>query len=632
MPGNALLIGAELDGLIGVGNDLDMMATALASRGLAVSRCAGKDATRAGILAAYERLIDITEAGDVAVVYYSGHGGSVRPPGVASRDLLDMRFIAPIDYYDSRPDDFRGIAAVELSVLLARLTTKTNNVVVLLDCCHAAHMSRDHELRVRALSRLVHYEQLRDHIDRLLQAGQLRTELLAPTGNPHAVRIVACAPEQSAFEYRNRDDQPIGILTESLTMALAEAGDEHVTWATLMERVRRRVVTLAPAQRPEVEGPARRLLFDTVEEDPLTTLRAAAIPDGRVRLECAPLLGVRHGDTFSIMPPGHAVVVAAEKVGDLVVDRVEPLAAEGSVTFNNGWTNVPLGARAHRATAVAPGIPVLLPDHDPRAADLVRAVATAPMLRFAGPDEPWSAAVRVRDSGELSVSDRIGPVTPPRPADAIGIATVVRDLTALARASALRDLVGDVTWALDAPITVEWGLALDGRGSPLANAGALVPAGAEIYVCVRNHGADPIYVSLVDIGVSGRITVLTRSSPSGVKLTSGAAHVYGYDEVNRVLTGMPLTWPEGLDATFARQETVLLLVTSAPQDVGVLEQDGAHRSSTAAMSPLQRMLDQIASGRVRDLSGRFDPIVRYDVHAIDFELDPLGARGPSIHG
>lgn len=630
MTGNALLIGCELAGLIGVANDIDVMATALTSRGLAVTRCTGKDATRAGILAAYERLIGITEPGCAAVIYYSGHGGYVTPPGlaVASGESRDMRFIAPTDYSDTRPGDFRGITAVELSVLLARLTTKTNNAVVLLDCCHAAHMSRDPELRVRALPRLVPYEQVRDHLDRLRQAGQLRTELLTPTGNPNAVRIVACAPEQAAFEYRNHDGQPIGILTESLAMALAEAGGEHVTWATLMERVRRRVLALAPAvQRPEAEGPARRLLFDTLEEDPLATLPATEIADGRVRLECAPLLGVRHGDTFSIMPPGRAAA-PAEKVGDLTVDLVESLAADGSVTFHNGWTQVPLGARAHPATAVAPGVAVRLPEGDPRAAELVRSVSAAPMLRPAEPGEPYAAVVRIGDSGELTVRDRIGPVTPPRPADPAGVDKVIQDLTTLARASALRDLVGDVTWALDAPITVEWGQVVGGRGRPLARSGVAVPAGAEIYVSVRNDGADPIYVSLIDIGVSGRITVLTSSSPSGVKLTRGAAHVYGYDDVNLVLTGMPLTWPEGLDGTFARPETVLLLVTSAPQDVSVLEQDGAHRGAAVAMSPLQRMLDQIASGRVRDLGGRFDPIVRYDVHAIDFELDPLG--GPSV--
>jgi len=44
------------------------------------------------------------------------------------------------------------------------------------------------------------------------------------------------------------------------------------------------------------------------------------------------------------------------------------------------------------------------------------------------------------------------------------------------------------------------------------------------------------------------------------------------------------------------------------------------------------MLDQIASGQVRQVRGGREPIVRYDLHAIDFSLDPLGAGCPSVQG
>ncbi|HEX4701637.1 MAG TPA: caspase family protein [Pseudonocardiaceae bacterium] len=629
MPGTALLIGAELDGLSGVANDIDAMAKALASRGLTVRRCVGEQATRAGILAAYERLIDTTESGNAAVVYYSGHGGFVAPPGagVPGPGLMDMQFIAPVDYHDSQPDDFRGITSVELSVLLARLTRKTGNATVVLDCCHAAHMSRDPNLRVRALSRLAPYDRLRAHVDRLRRDGLLRTDLLVPTGNPNAVRIVACAPEQSAFEYQGHDGQHIGILTESLTMALAEVGTEQVSWATIMDRVRRRVLALSPFQRPELEGPARRLLFDVVEDDPLSTLRVTAIPGDRVRLECASLLGVRRGDAFAVMPPGTTELLAGAKVGDLLVDLVEPLAAEGTVTFHNGWTHVPLGARAHRVTAVAPAIPVAIAEGDPRFADLARAVSMSPMLRLAGPDEPWRAEVRIGESGDLTLADRIGPVAAPRSGDAEGTALVVRDLNTLARASALRELAGDITGALGASITLDWGRVQDARRRPLPTSGGVVRVTDRIYVSVRNDAEDTVFVSLIDIGVTGRITVLTRLSPSGVKLVQGKEYVFGFDDFDGVLSGVALTWPDGLDTVLARPETVLVLITAAPQDVSVLEQDGVHRDATASVSPLQRMLDQIATGRVRDLAGESTSTVRYDVHAIDFELEPPGDEG-----
>lgn len=595
LTGNALLIGAALDGLAGVDNDIDAMAAALDPLGLTITRCQGADATHDGILAAYERLITATGPGDAAVVYFSGHGGLARPPatGRPGPDPMDMRFIAPVDYTHS-PDDFRGITSIELSVLLARLARKTVNVTVIHDCCHAAHMSRDERLRglrVRGLTHPTPYEQVRDHVDRLRRDGALRTDLLRPNGNQLAVRIVACAPEQSAYEYVGQAGRPIGMLTESLTMALAEARGHRVTWATVLDRVRGRVLDLSPGQRPEVEGPARRLLFDLVEDDPLTTLPVTDIGGRRARLACAPLLGVRHGDTFAIMPAGALITDAHAKIGDLLIDRVEPLTAEGTITFEPGRITIPLSARAHPRTTVAPAIPVHVDGHP---VALLAAIDASPILRRAAPGEPWLAAVRVTEDGRMTVEDPFGPLRD----HAVDMATAVRDLNTLARARALRGLGGaTASSALDAPVTVEWGLVRDGRRVPLPNAGATVRTTDRVYLGVRNDGDATVYVSLLDIGVGGRITVLTNMSPSGRRLPAGKEYVFGFDDFNGMLCGVRLLWPDGVAARRARPETALALITSAPQDVGPLTQDGTR--------------NLVPGGR---------DVVRYDVHTIDFEL------------
>lgn len=203
MNGRALLIGCETDGLSGVDNDLELMEKALRPRGFAVRRISGPQATRDGILAAYGQLIDAVQPGEPAVVYYSGHGGRVEPPppDTPGPALMDLQFIVPTDFRDSSPGDFRGITSVELSVLLMRLIARTVNATVILDCCHAAHLSRNPTLRVnvKALSRREQYEVLRGHIEKLRAQGRLPAGPLPPLGNRDAVRIVACAPEQSAL-------------------------------------------------------------------------------------------------------------------------------------------------------------------------------------------------------------------------------------------------------------------------------------------------------------------------------------------------------------------------------------------------------------------------------------------------
>src|SRR6185369_16278018 len=83
MAKRALLIGSQTFGLGGVDGDVTLMAETLSDRGFAVETRIGDAASRAGVIAAYERLIADTPSGstDPVVVYYSGHGGRIPLPG-----------------------------------------------------------------------------------------------------------------------------------------------------------------------------------------------------------------------------------------------------------------------------------------------------------------------------------------------------------------------------------------------------------------------------------------------------------------------------------------------------------------------------------------------------------------------
>lgn len=637
MAGKALLIGVALDGLSGVANDVAAIEAALKDRGITAERCVGPEATRDGILAAYERLIAAVGPDEAAVVYYSGHGGIVTPPptdlaepepGTTALDRLDLQFIVPYDFHSSQPGNYNAITSVELSVLQARLTRKTENVVVILDCCHSGRMSKEPGSPVqKELKEPEPYEELWAQVRGLQAAGKLDTSLIGGTDNQKAVRIVACSPDQAAWEYDGVEGR-IGVLTESLVMALAEAGDEPVTWSAVIGRVRSRVMDLFASQRPEAEGPSQRLLFSSQEADFLNSVPMVDIGGGRVALGLAPMLGIGHGDTFTVMPGSAPGPDDATKIGDLTVDRVGPLEAQGVVRFAGTWTKVPVDARAHRVGVSAPRIPVLLPEPGPGTAALTSAVEAAPLLRAAEPGETWQAAVRLDEGGGLTVEDTVGPVHPePRAADGAGVKQVVHDLTAMARASVLRRLAADANWELHAGVTVEWGLVRAGERGPLPNGGALVPTGSLIYADVHNGGDESVYVSIIDIGVTGRITVLTRSAPSGVKLAPGRNHLFGQDSYSGAVKGVPLTWPAGLERR-VRPERLLVLVTSEPHDVTILQQGGAKgRGDGRKLSVLQEVLDQISTGEHRDLDADEGPVALYDLLCVEFEHDPTAAGG-----
>ncbi|MEV4508478.1 caspase family protein [Dactylosporangium sp. NPDC049525] len=431
----AVLIGAPAHDLTGVGNDVDAMAELLAGRGFATVRCEGSEATRAGILDAYGRLIRDARPDDAVVVYYSGHGGlatpppQLRTPGRAAPPRL--QFIVPVDHPGPAATDFRGITAPELSVLLLRLTNTTRNVTVIIDACHAAHVFRDDGLRVKAL-RQPAYLDVAEHLSRLRRQG-LDTAALHALGNQDAVRVVACGREQSAYEYTNDAGRPAGLFTEALTLTLAETGDRPVSWADLLPRVRERVRAVVPFQRPEAEGPALRPPF-----------------------------------------------------------QLDP---------------------------VRPGLGL-----------------------EAGPDRA----------------------------------------------------------ALGAAVTIGWGRVVGGRAHPLPAQDALVHAGEDVYVRVRNDGRATVHVSLLAFDPLARGSVVTSLDPSGVPVRPGEEHVIGRDELHGRLDGIPLRWPAGAgDAP--RPAAFVVLVSSAPE------------------APAEVF---------RDLSMHGDDGLRRDAHRIRFRLDP-GPRSPA---
>lgn len=615
MTRRALLVGAPT-GLQGVHNDIVAMAAAVQRHGFTdVRLCEGPAASRDGILRAYRQLIADTGAGDAVLVYYSGHGNYVEPPAGQSlrAGANDRQFIVPTDWRTPTPDDFRGITAVELSVLLAELTQKTSNAVVVLDCCHSGLMSRDlGDLTVRQLSEAVKYD-LDAHLDRL-RAGGLQTYLIDPGGNRNAVRVVACAPEQVAYEQEMADGLVRGVLTEALVQALDETSGTRVSWARLMTRVRRQVQSAVSNQHPDVEGPFERYLFEVTADDSAGSLTPVVEADGRVRFDGAALLSVQAGDEFAIMPATADGPESSGLIATVEIDRSTPASAFGKLTPPEAV--VPPDARAYRTRAVTPRIPVRVPPA------LLPAVEAGTFVRAAGPGEICPIKVLAGPDATMTIHDGIGPLHEPRRPGAE--AATVRDLNRIARALVLRTLREESGWTFDAPVTLEWGRVRDGKEQPVPVAGAGLDVGDFAYLRVRNDGTVPLYLSLLDIGVSYGITLLTDMRPTGLLLRPGDTYTFGCDEDTGALTGVELEWPDGLDQRSARPETVLALLTTAPQDMTVLEQAPV-RSRSTTRSALTEVLAHLGGFATREWKKRPAPAERFSVRSFEFLLVPPGA-------
>jgi len=619
MRGHALILGSQTHGLTGVLGDAERMADALGRLGFNVSRCVGAEATREGILQGYRRLIETCAPGEAAFVYYAGHGGRSPAPGGP------LQFIVPVDFDRSTEEDFRGITSLELSGLLEELTSKTRNVTVVLDCCFAARMFRGMELVPRVLPE-VPLPVVRAHLARL-QARGIALGGLHVESNPHAVRLVAAALDESAYEYTNARGVRTGLLTDAFLEVLDEARGLRVSWGQVGRRVRERVLARCPRQRPELEGPGRRLLFqlDELEQE----LALPYYPErNRHWLRGGRLHGVHPGDEYAIMALG---ALGPDAGRALALARViEVLGGSSQVELDRrSGPVIPTGAPAFLLRSVQPRRAVVL--EGPSGVGelfhqrLREGVQASPFVRQATGDEHEPMLARLRlGEGRVDVLDAgEDEIVHPLPLTPHGALEVVRALEILARAQALRELesTAEADW-LEGCLDIEWGRVLAGRASRLPSAGACLHAGERLYVRLHNRGRCRLYVSVFDVGVGGCITLLNTSQPSGLVLGPEHVETLGARR-DGVLVGLELDWPAAVPPRGERPESLVIIVSDAPVDLRLLETSGS-RLVRATAASLERLLQALVVGRTRAVSphGGGSHLVTHAVKHIRFWLDP----------
>ncbi|HEU4732777.1 MAG TPA: caspase family protein [Kofleriaceae bacterium] len=585
MTSHALVVGSQIEGLTGVVHDTHRMRDLLCARGFDVDLRLDGSATRSGILDGYDALISRARAGDAAVIYYSGHGLCSQNSDPADR-LRVVQSIAPTDLRAGHDRDFRGITAWELAIKLAQLTAKTRNVTVILDCCHAARMTRDArapDLVVRALPNPVRMG-FRAHLAALEQRyGKVA---LDPVGNPDAVRVVACGQREPAFEYTNRAGRRSGVFTDALLEILQNVGDAPISWAAIGDAIRERVTPRFVQQRPDVEGPSERRVFSLAVDSGRGS--HAVAPCGEAfRVHAGWLTGASPGDVHRVMPLGCVRPDDRRAIATLELVEVGPMTSTATVQrWHAGHAALREDAVAIPVATRAPRHPVGVVAPAAERAVIAQALEAEPTLRPAEPPgEPALATLRLTGD-RLTIEDPAGPLGPPlrHPGELV---EAIRILANLGVAQRLRERVG--AFGLD-PATLEigWGTVCAGARQPMPDHGAAVGLHERIYVRVANTGALVRYVHVINIGVCGKVSLLTKlGAPAGFAL--GPQERFTLGEQDDRLVGLPLVWPDGLSRETAPQlDELLVLVTAQPINLYGLETHEPRPRGAARGASFQR--------------------------------------------
>ncbi len=178
-----------------------------------------ESATREGILNATQRLLSESNAGDIAFIYYAGHGSEVRNSLSFEVDKKDQT-IVPSDAWKEGVMDIRD---KELSKLFNEFIDKGIKLTVIFDCCHSGSISRGPNATPGKLRYLPMAD--RDAKDPARYAiPELRK------GDDF---LIFSAAQSNEFAAEQVDDQ--GIQHGAFTLALTEALNQQSVDASALE-------------------------------------------------------------------------------------------------------------------------------------------------------------------------------------------------------------------------------------------------------------------------------------------------------------------------------------------------------------------------------------------------------------
>ena len=567
-----------------------------------------EEATRARILAQMERLVEVVGADDVVAFHFSGHGSrrtSVSPEEGSGKDSTIMPS-------DSGRDPLPNLDIIdhEINAWLARLSAKTRAISLTFDCCHSGTITRD-PFAAQARSAPADERSLE-----AMGVDPTRLPAITHSGTRDAgaaidwlalsdayVVMSGCRNNELAREFIDEQAGATvrnGALTYFLAGAMV-AARPGTTYRDIFDAARIKVNSRFPDQHPQIEGALDRTLYGGENIASFRYVLVAAVGENRITLSGGAAHGLRPGSRWAVYPPATKsladstpiATIEIDHVGALVSDArvlssqsavlpaarcVELIPALGHLRLKIDLGSLPDSARPQLASAIEGSTLLALAD-TPDAAD-IRAYLIAPRQSAASGD-PLPQVQQIAKAS-WAIVDRSGaPVMPLHGEDEPELsATLLANLETLARYRNALELDNP-----DAALAVDFNLYReDGAGGwQLANgANEVFKAGDCIAFEVVNRQDGPVFVSVLDFGLSGKIQLLYPPNKTSEFVEAGKSLRIG-SGTRRIRLGMP--------AAFAGErgtETFKAFITTNEADFSWLQQAGT-RSATGPRSRLQQL-------------------------------------------
>ncbi|KAK0218650.1 caspase domain-containing protein [Armillaria fumosa] len=239
---------------------------------------------------------------DPILIFYAGHGAEANAPFEWPSANGRIQMLVPHDFNSSgsaSSERGQGVLDMRLSHLLADLAAKkSDNITVILDCCHSGSGTRadddDPTFAVRGIDLPQTYTVAQDLLHDIDSRASAAAKGFETAGLSSHVLLSACQAEQTAMEKHGR-----GVFTSALLGLLRERGVDKLTYKDL--------ITNLPdlqAQDPQCEGVHQsRYLFNSKIVSPqreLYPIRASSDVPGQYIVEAGEAHGITKGAEFVV--------------------------------------------------------------------------------------------------------------------------------------------------------------------------------------------------------------------------------------------------------------------------------------------------------------------------------------------
>jgi hypothetical protein len=587
-----------------------------------------EEATQEGIRIALESLAGRVGPDDIVVVHDSGHGSQITDVHGDEPGGMDSTIVP----HDSGrgPNPNRDITDDEIHLWLSRLTRVTPHVTLIFDCCHSGTLTRD---AFGDASRWVPPD--RRSVEDIVAAGtafkipeealrELKTANRDLGGSgwlalgKNYVLLAGCRDEESSFEH-TADGISYGALSYFLGRELFDAAPGATTYRDVYERVSSKVTAYHPRQHPQIEGRQDRLVFDTRDVEPLRFVPVRAREGSGVILGAGAAHGLTAGSQWAVYPQGTKTVTPETARSGLVeITAVHAVTSDARIVGPDQSGSISASCRAVEEAHACGGMRLVVdiqaePGNDGNLEALKTQIRSSHLLDLALDDASSKASdIRVyllSPRAEANAGDpvhELGRVEKPtcaavgrdgrlampaRPADEPKVIDAIvenlekrsryRNALALTNPNPDSPLKGKVSFVLKRQR--EDGSWEEARPDP-ASGQIVYREDDPIAFEIANKHTAPIYVSVLDFGLTGAISLLYPPRRASDRVAPGVQSVKLFErEEDRLELFIPgnFAYDEGL-------ETFKLFATTHETDFSWLEQQTVRGFRDA---PLERLFD-----------------------------------------